>query len=181
MVDVTNPVADRLSGWKEIGHYLRRSVRSVQRWERDLKLPIKRVKTANGQVVFASRAELDAWMSQSGQAGADGQQVEAVGGLEDAGAGNPGLTGQRFAGGPVDAGRRVGGGGAHEQDAAAVGGEVGQLGAQLLGLQGDEGGGPGAGEHGKREDREHAGAAASDVAAGLTGQQAQVPAVTLHR
>lgn len=54
--------ADRLTGWKEIADHLRRSVRSVQRWEHELKLPVHRVKTLNGHVVYASRRELDMWL-----------------------------------------------------------------------------------------------------------------------
>jgi len=56
--------SDRLSGWKEIAGHLRRSVRSVQRWEHELALPVQRVKTRHGQVVFANRADLDAWMAR---------------------------------------------------------------------------------------------------------------------
>jgi len=56
--------SDRLSGWKEIAAYLRRSVRAAQRWEHELGLPVKRVKTVAGQVVFASRTDLDAWLVQ---------------------------------------------------------------------------------------------------------------------
>jgi len=64
MTTVDKQEADRLSGWKEIGQHLRRSPRSAQRWERELGLPVKRVRTAHGQVVYASRAELDAWMAR---------------------------------------------------------------------------------------------------------------------
>jgi len=53
--------ADILNGWKEIAVYLDRSVRSVQRWETELELPIHRVRTADGQTVYAVREELDAW------------------------------------------------------------------------------------------------------------------------
>jgi len=56
--------SDRLSGWKEIAAHLCRSVRAAQRWEHELGLPVKRVKTAAGHVVFASRSELDAWLVQ---------------------------------------------------------------------------------------------------------------------
>lgn len=56
--------SDRLSGWKEIAAHLRRSVRAAQRWEHELGLPVKRVKTVAGHVVFASRTELDAWLAQ---------------------------------------------------------------------------------------------------------------------
>jgi len=54
--------SDRLSGWKEIASHLRRSVRAAQRWEHELGLPVHRMKTAQGQVVFANRQELDEWM-----------------------------------------------------------------------------------------------------------------------
>jgi hypothetical protein len=52
---------DLLSGWKEIASWSGRSVRSVQRWERDLGLPVHRIKTPDGQSVYARRSELDAW------------------------------------------------------------------------------------------------------------------------
>jgi hypothetical protein len=54
--------SNRLSGWKEIATHLRRSVRAAQRWEQELGLPVHRIKTAQGQMVFADRQELDAWM-----------------------------------------------------------------------------------------------------------------------
>lgn len=52
-----------LSGWKEIAAYLGRSVRTVQRWERELGLPVRRAQTPTGDAVYASRAELDAWLT----------------------------------------------------------------------------------------------------------------------
>ncbi len=55
------PEGDRLNGWKEIASYLNKSVSSVQRWERELKLPVRRLKTAEGQIVSASRREIDTW------------------------------------------------------------------------------------------------------------------------
>lgn len=57
-------LSDRLSGWKEIALHLHRSVRSVQRWERELGLPVKRVKTPHGHVIYADKQELDAWMAR---------------------------------------------------------------------------------------------------------------------
>jgi hypothetical protein len=51
----------RLEGWKEISGYLNRSVRTAYRWERDLGLPVRRLGTGKGEVVFAIPAELDAW------------------------------------------------------------------------------------------------------------------------
>ena len=54
-----------LDGWKDIASYLGRSPRTVQRWERDLDLPIHRIPTLHGgAVVYALRAELDGWRSR---------------------------------------------------------------------------------------------------------------------
>lgn len=53
--------APDLQGWKEIATYMGRSVRAAQRWERELGLPVRRLKTVAGQTVFARRAEIDAW------------------------------------------------------------------------------------------------------------------------
>lgn len=50
-----------LQGWKEIAGYLGRSVRAVQRWERELGLPVRRIKTSEGQTVYAERGEIDEW------------------------------------------------------------------------------------------------------------------------
>jgi Tol biopolymer transport system component len=49
---------DRLDSWKEIATYLKRSVRTVIRWEQDMGLPVRRHKTGG---VYASRPEIDAW------------------------------------------------------------------------------------------------------------------------
>jgi hypothetical protein len=57
--------AQELHGWKEIARYMGRSVRAVQRWEQDLGLPVRRLKTAAGQVVFATAADLDAWRARN--------------------------------------------------------------------------------------------------------------------
>jgi len=51
----------RLSGWKEIAAYLDRGVRTVQRWEKTLGLPVRRIGTGRGEVVYAITEELDAW------------------------------------------------------------------------------------------------------------------------
>ena len=49
-----------LTGWKEISTFLRRGVRTVQRWE-SLGLPIHRIKGGRSSPVFAFAEELDAW------------------------------------------------------------------------------------------------------------------------
>ena len=42
--------ADRLDSWKEIASYLRRGLRTAQRWERDAGLPVRRVAGNSGAV-----------------------------------------------------------------------------------------------------------------------------------
>jgi hypothetical protein len=51
------------SGWKEIADYLRKGVRTVQRYERELQLPIHRPARKSGASVIASRTELDGWVT----------------------------------------------------------------------------------------------------------------------
>jgi hypothetical protein len=52
-----------LNGWKDIAAYLGKSVRSVQRWEATLGLPIHRIHTSDGHIVYADRDEIDRWRS----------------------------------------------------------------------------------------------------------------------
>ena len=49
-----------LTGWKEIATFLRRGVRTIQRWE-SLGLPVHRTKGGRSSPVFAFAEELDAW------------------------------------------------------------------------------------------------------------------------
>jgi Tfp pilus assembly protein PilF len=51
----------RLESWKEIAAYLRRDVRTVQRWEQTDGLPIHRHLRGDRPIPFAHRAELEAW------------------------------------------------------------------------------------------------------------------------
>lgn len=55
---------DRLDSWKEIAAYLRRDVRTVQRWEARIGLPVHRhtPERAKGSPVHAYRSELDQWL-----------------------------------------------------------------------------------------------------------------------
>ena len=52
----------RLSGWKEIAGHLDRSVRTVQRWEKDYGLPVRRFGASKPESVFAIRQEIGAWL-----------------------------------------------------------------------------------------------------------------------
>lgn len=54
-----------LSGWKEIANYLGKGVRTVQRYERHMGLPVRRPAGKPSGSVVATPAELDAWVSAS--------------------------------------------------------------------------------------------------------------------
>ncbi len=61
-IDPDSKDADVLMGWKAIAAYLGKSVRSVQRWERDLGLPTHRIMTMEGSIAYARRSEVDRWL-----------------------------------------------------------------------------------------------------------------------
>jgi TolB-like protein len=52
---------ERLESWKEIAVYLRRDVKTVQRWEKRERLPVHRHAHDRQGSVYAFRAEVDAW------------------------------------------------------------------------------------------------------------------------
>lgn len=52
----------RLNSWKEIAVYLDRGVRTVQRWEQELGLPVHRISKNDRGPVFAYRQEIDRWL-----------------------------------------------------------------------------------------------------------------------
>jgi len=52
-----------LNGWKEIASYLREGVRTVQRHEREMGLPIHRPAGKSSAAVVAIQAELDNWIT----------------------------------------------------------------------------------------------------------------------
>lgn len=54
-----------LSGWKEIANHLGKGVRTIQRYERTLGLPIRRPAGKSSGSVIATKAELDAWIIAS--------------------------------------------------------------------------------------------------------------------
>jgi TolB-like protein/Tfp pilus assembly protein PilF len=64
-----NP-ADRLDSWKEIASYLRRDVRTVQRWEKKEKLPVYRHLHDKLGSIYAYRNELTEWFNTRQQSGA---------------------------------------------------------------------------------------------------------------
>lgn len=60
-----NTQIEVFSGWKEIANYLGKGVRTVQRYERRLGLPIRRPAGKSSASVIATKGELDAWISAS--------------------------------------------------------------------------------------------------------------------
>jgi TolB-like protein/Tfp pilus assembly protein PilF len=54
----------RLESWGEIATYLRRDIRTVQRWEHLYGLPVRRLVIGKMGQVYAYRSELDRWMQQ---------------------------------------------------------------------------------------------------------------------
>lgn len=65
-----------LSSWKEIAHFFGKGVRTVQRWEKTLDLPIHRPPGAPSNVVLARTSDLEEWMHR-------GQAAAAVASSED--------------------------------------------------------------------------------------------------
>lgn len=74
MTGSSNP-GDRLDSWKEIAVYLRRDVRTVQRWEKREGLPVYRHQHEKLGSVFAYRSEVAAWFK--------GRQHQAAAATQD--------------------------------------------------------------------------------------------------
>jgi len=53
-----------LSGWKQIAHYLGKSTRTVQRWEHDLGLPVRKTDTQKKSGVIAVVTEIEVWIGR---------------------------------------------------------------------------------------------------------------------
>jgi tetratricopeptide (TPR) repeat protein len=66
----------RLDSWKEIAAYLRRSVRSAKRWEKEEGLPVHRHLHGKRDSVYAYGTELDAWWTSGGAKLTDQNGVE---------------------------------------------------------------------------------------------------------
>jgi hypothetical protein len=52
-----------LTSWKEIARYMGKGVRTVQRWEVDFGLPVRRPNGANKKAILARPSDLDAWIA----------------------------------------------------------------------------------------------------------------------
>ena len=51
-----------LKSWKDIAAYLKVAVSTVQRWERDLELPVRRAGGKRGSAIMALPSEIDDWL-----------------------------------------------------------------------------------------------------------------------
>lgn len=52
-----------LTSWKEIARYMGKGVRTVQRWEQDFGLPVRRPMGSDKKAVLARPRDLDAWLA----------------------------------------------------------------------------------------------------------------------
>lgn len=57
--------AEVLNSWKEVATYLGRGVRTVQRWEQELGLPVRRPRGKSRSAVIALKADLDRWLKEA--------------------------------------------------------------------------------------------------------------------
>ena len=62
---VSLPQNELFTSWKEIASYLNKGVRTVQRWEAEFGLPVRRPREKARGVVQASRMELDRWINST--------------------------------------------------------------------------------------------------------------------
>ncbi len=51
-----------LESWKEVSDYLKHSIKTCQRWEREFGLPIHRFEKVTKGRIFANKAEIDTWI-----------------------------------------------------------------------------------------------------------------------
>src|SRR5271154_1660579 len=55
-------VAPLLTCWKDIAHYVGKSVRTLQRWERELGFPVRRAEAREKGTVLAIPREINSWV-----------------------------------------------------------------------------------------------------------------------
>lgn len=77
---------DVLHSWKEIAAYLKRGVRTVQRWEQTEGLPVHRHEHLERSSVYASRSDIDQWWQSRRRQLDDEPGTAAEAGVNDGGA-----------------------------------------------------------------------------------------------
>ena len=78
-----NGPADVLNSWKEIAAYLRRGVRTVQRWERDLNLPVRRPRNRSRSAVIALCSDIDSWLANRVVTNGERSQLPAIRNIDE--------------------------------------------------------------------------------------------------
>jgi hypothetical protein len=73
------PGTSVLTSWKDIAHYFGKGVRTVQRWEKEFGLPIRRPKHTTKSTVLAVLDEVNDWIrsQQFSQERADGIETDS--------------------------------------------------------------------------------------------------------
>lgn len=62
MGDAPAPKSTVLNSWKEIANFLGRGVRTAQRWEHDLHMPVRRPRGRSRSAVLAIPQEIETWL-----------------------------------------------------------------------------------------------------------------------
>ncbi|HEX3661168.1 MAG TPA: hypothetical protein VHU89_07030 [Acidobacteriaceae bacterium] len=64
-MNLSNPASRPavLTSWKDIAQYMGKGVRTVQRWEQDFGLPVRRPRGSNKKAILARPSDLDAWVA----------------------------------------------------------------------------------------------------------------------
>jgi len=65
-----------LTSWKDIARYMGKGVRTVQRWELDFGLPVRRAEGSNKKAVLARPRDLDAWVATQCSIGHSSHETE---------------------------------------------------------------------------------------------------------
>lgn len=61
----STPSKGVIRSWKEIAEYVGACVKTVQRWERTLGFPVRRLNRKKGAIVFALSREIDDWLNRT--------------------------------------------------------------------------------------------------------------------
>src|SRR5512140_2466716 len=80
---MNSPEGRIFSSWKEIAAFLGKGVRTVQRWERTMGLPVRRPNGVASNVVVASESDLRRWMHSGKEVVGDKADANAFRDLDE--------------------------------------------------------------------------------------------------
>jgi hypothetical protein len=89
-----------LTSWKDIARYMGKGVRTVQRWEQDFGLPVRRPQGSSKKAILARPGDLDAWVALRCSSRA---QLAAFDGIADTGPASAGIRRPPVSLGPLSA------------------------------------------------------------------------------